>query len=314
MTVDLHAASVRLGGSPLVVPRVAVGTWAWGDRELWGYEPGRDAGGIVEAFGAAAEAGLTFFDTAETYGHGESEKILGFLARKWAARGDVLIATKFAPLPGRSAATLGRALEASLRRLGRPSIDLYQVHWADTQVASIESLMDAMAALVHAGKVRAVGVSNFRASELRTAHAALARHGIPLASQQVEYSLVCRAPEHDGVAEACAELGVTLLAYSPLGHGLLAGGAPMPASRARRLPPGRAARAAAIVPLLAELGAAHGTGPGPIALAWLLRRGALPIAGARTAAHAVAHAAALDVVLGEAELDALERASADARG
>jgi len=117
---------------------------------------------------------------------------------------------------------LPRELEANLARLGRSSIDLYQHHFPNARL-SIPKLMDRLADAVEAGKVKAVGVSNYSAEQMRTAHEALARHGIPLASNQVEYSLLHRQPETNGVLDACRELGITLMAYTPLAGGLLTG-------------------------------------------------------------------------------------------
>ncbi len=109
-----------------------------------------------------------------------------------------------------------------MKRLGRSSIDLYQHHFPSRRV-DIPQLMDLLADAVEAGKVKAVGVSNYSAEQMRMAHAALARRGIPLASNQVEYSLLHRQPEANGVLDACRELGITLIAYSPLAMGMLTG-------------------------------------------------------------------------------------------
>jgi aryl-alcohol dehydrogenase-like predicted oxidoreductase len=306
---------VQIGATSLRASPIAVGTWAWGERRYWGYEGDYGPSEVVDAFVASADAGITLFDTAEVYGHGESEKILGWLLKK---RGEPLaVASKFALLPGRDARTLPRALDASLRRLGLSRIDLYQVHWPDAEMAAIDALMDAMADAVAAGKVGAVGVSNFSAGETRAAHAALARRGVPLASNQVHYSLLHRAPEADGVLETCRELGVTLLAYSPLEQGILTG-----KYAAGRLPAGpraghaafqaeRLAEAAPLVALLGEIGAARGgKRPEQVALAWLCaREGVVPIAGAKNGEQAATNAGALSITLDAGELEAIDRAS-----
>jgi aryl-alcohol dehydrogenase-like predicted oxidoreductase len=305
---------VRIGLTDLEVAPLAAGAWAWGDRSFWGYHGDFGPRDVVDAFSASADAGLDLFDTAEVYGDGESERILGWMVNKRGA--PLLVATKFGLLPGRDAAALPRALDASLRRLGLARVDLYQIHWPDQATAPIPALMDALADAVVAGKARAVGVSNFSASEMREAHAALARRGVPLASNQVEYSLIHRAPEADGVLDACRELGVTLLAYSPLEQGILTGKyAP------GRLPAGpraehaefsaeNLAAATSVVGLLREIGAAHGALPGQAALAWLMAKpGVVPIAGAKTGDQARINAGALGVVLEPGEVEALDRAS-----
>ena len=163
-------------------------------------------------------AGVTLFDTAEMYSGGASERRLGELAHGK----DVLLATKFPPGLFATTSDMPKALDASLARLGRNSIDLYQHHFPSGRV-SIPKLMELMADAVAMGKVKAVGVSNYSAEQLRIAHAALAGRGIPLASNQVEYSLLHRQPEVNGVLDTCRELGITLIAYQPLASGALTG-------------------------------------------------------------------------------------------
>jgi aryl-alcohol dehydrogenase-like predicted oxidoreductase len=306
---------VRIGRTDLEVAPIAVGTWAWGERRYWGYETDHGPRDVVDAFAASADAGLDLFDTAEVYGDGESEKILGWLVRKRGGR--LLVATKFGLLPGRDARMLPRALDASLKRLGLPRVDLYQIHWPDRTMASIDALMDQLAGVVAAGKARAVGVSNFSAEEMREAHAALARYGVPLASNQVRYGLMHRAPEANGVLDACRALGVTLLAYSPLEQGILCGkydiGRVPIGPRAGHPEFGEESLHAArpLVALLREIGAAHdGRPPEQIALAWLTAKAdVVPIAGAKTGAQAASNAGALGLVLTEDEVATLDRAS-----
>ena len=210
----------KLGASELVVPALGVGVMSWGES-IQGYGKTHSREDITQAYRACLDAGLTFFDTAEMYGRGESERILGE-CRRFDGR-PVLIASKFAPLPGRnSASDLRKALDGSLRRLGIERIDLYQIHMPPP-VRKLHEIIDALAAAVRAGKVRAVGVSNFRAPLMRQAHALLASHGIPLASNQVHYNLLHRHPETNGVLAACRELGVGLIAYSPMEQGILSG-------------------------------------------------------------------------------------------
>ena len=316
MSID-PARFVTLGQSGLRVAPIAVGTWAWGERRYWDYEGDFGPNDVADAFTTSVDAGLTLFDTAEVYGDGASEKILGWLVRKSGAR--VAVATKFGLLPGRKgAADLSRAVDASLRRLGLPRVDLYQIHWCDTSMATVESLMHALADAVASGKVGAVGVSNFSASETKAAHATLASRGVPLASNQVHYSLLHRAPEVDGVLDTCRELGVTLLAYSPLEQGLLTG-----KYTAEHLPSGpraghpefapeSVALAQPVVALLREIGRARGDRrPEEAAIAWLRAKGGvLPIAGAKTGAQAAANARALDLELDAGEVEALDRAAA----
>ena len=298
--------TIAIGRSDLRVAPLGVGTWQWGDR-YWRFGGEYGLADVEEAYRVSREAGIDFFDTAEIYGRGKSESMLGALVRR--DQGRVIVATKFAPLPSRwTARDVTRALDASLARLGMQQVDLYQIHWPYT-LLRIDMLMNALADQVEAGKVRAVGVSNYSVRQMRRAHAVLARRGIPLASNQVHYSLLHRAPERNGVLMACRELDVRLIAYSPLEQGILTGkyhrGTPPPGGFRGVLGAYRPSALRASLPLiqrLEQIGAAHGgKTPGQVALNWLIRRGALPIPGAKTAAQAAANAGALGWELTEEE-------------
>jgi aryl-alcohol dehydrogenase-like predicted oxidoreductase len=303
----------------------------WGDR--WGGYYGRAHadGDSRDAFHTCLAAGITLFDTAEIYAFGRTERVLGEYVREARAgagpsgaasaasppRVEPVLATKFAPLPWRlRPADLNRALRGSLRRLGVPRVDLYQMHWAGSPV-SIERWMEAMADAVEAGLVRSVGVSNYSAEQMRRAHAALARRGVPLASNQVQYSLLCRDPERNGLLDACRELGVTLIAYMPLHMGVLTGkytAQHRPRGLFRRfLPYARGdglTRTQPLIALLRKTGEAHGgKAPAQVALNWIVRKGALPIAGVRNARQAQDLAGVLGWALTDDEVAALDRAS-----
>jgi aryl-alcohol dehydrogenase-like predicted oxidoreductase len=171
---------------------------------------------------SALHGGINWFDTAELYGAGVSERSLATaLIAAGVADGEVVVATKWFPLL-RTARNIPRTIDDRLRFLDGYSIDLYMVHqpWG---FSSPESEMDAMADLLEAGKIRSVGVSNFSAQRMRRAHAALAKRGLLLAANQVYYSLLHREIETNGVLETAKELGVTIIAYTPLESGLLSG-------------------------------------------------------------------------------------------
>jgi aryl-alcohol dehydrogenase-like predicted oxidoreductase len=298
--------TINIGKTDLKVPPLGVGTWQWGDTSTWQYGQGYARSEVEEAYRVSREAGLTFFDTAEIYGNGLSETILGGMVRPERER--VTLATKFAPLPWRlSARALPKALDASLKRLGLAQVDLYQIHWPYS-LLRIEALMDALAEQVRAGKVRAVGVSNYRADEMRRAHAALAKHGIPLASNQIHYNLLHRSPERNGVLAACRELEVRLIAYSPIAKGALSGkyhdGAKVSGARRRTrwFTPAGLAASRPLIDLLRKVGEAHGgKTPGQVALNWMVKQGALPIPGAKNAAQATSNAGAIGWDLSEEE-------------
>jgi aryl-alcohol dehydrogenase-like predicted oxidoreductase len=289
------------------VAPLGVGTWQWGDR-YWRFGGEYGLPDVEEAYRVSREAGIDFFDTAEVYGRGKSERILGALIGR--DQGRVVVATKFAPLPARwTARHVTQALDASLKRLGLPQVDLYQIHWPYS-LMRIDLLMNALADQVEAEKVRAVGVSNYSVQQMRHAHTALARRGIPLASNQVHYSLLHRVPERNGVLMACRELDVRLIAYSPLEQGVLTGkyhhGASSPRGFRGMVGAYRPSALRASLPLierLEKIGAAHGgKTPSQVALNWLIQRGALPIPGAKTAAQAIANAGSLGWDLADEEI------------
>lgn len=290
---------------------MGIGTWAWGDRTIWNYGRGYGEAEIAAAFQVALEAGINLFDTAEVYGTGRSERLLGRFIQ--ATDRPVLVATKFMPFPWRwSRASLLRALRGSLERLGLEKVDLYQIHWPLPPMP-IEHWADALAEAVEAGLTRCVGVSNYNLAQMQRAWEALARRGIPLASNQVEYHLLNRSAEKNGLLEKCRELGIRLIAYSPLAKGLLTGKYsaqnPPPGVRGRmfggllkNLPP--------LLDLLTQIGQEHGgKTPSQLALNWIICKGALPIPGVKTAEQATQNVGALGWRLSEAEVQALDEAS-----
>jgi aryl-alcohol dehydrogenase-like predicted oxidoreductase len=181
--------------------------------------------------------------------------------------------------------------------------------------------MESMADAIAAGKIKAVGVSNYSAEQMRIAHAALARRGIPLASNQVEYSLLHRQPEVNGVLDTCRELEVTLIAYQPLASGALTGkygtGArPMGLRRFMGYFRGKGLEAVApVVALLREIGERYAKSPAQVALRWLIENErVLPIPGAKNGKQAADNAGALSFCLTAAEIEALNQATLAWRG
>jgi aryl-alcohol dehydrogenase-like predicted oxidoreductase len=195
---------IPLGTTDLRVTPLGLGIWQWGDTMMWGYGKGYGEADLKPVFESTLAAGINFIDTAETYGRGRSERLLGqFMRETPAARDQLVLATKFAPLPWRlSPGRLLHALRESLNRLGLSQVDLYQIHFPYSPVA-VEMWMEALADAVEAGLTRAVGVSNFSPSQTVRAYAALARRGVPLASNQVEYNLLNRKPETSGLIKVC---------------------------------------------------------------------------------------------------------------
>ena len=314
-----------LGMSDVLVPRLGVGAMTWGDpsgRARWTPAKLAYGGGPANrdeeqrAFDASVAAGATLFDTAEMYGAGASERRVGELAH---GRG-VLVASKFPPNMLSRADVMPRALERSLELLQRPTLDLYMHHYPSRRV-SIPKLMDLMADAVEQGKIRAVGVSNYSAEQMRLAHRVLGDRGIPLASNQVEYSLLHRKPETDGVLDTCRELRVTLIANQPLANGALTGkfvAGARPTGFRRFMPRFRGKEREAVTPIVAllqEIGDAHDRRPAQVALRWLIENDlVLPIPGAKNGRQAADNAGALAFSLTPADIEALDRATAAWRG
>lgn len=306
---------VALGATNLRISPLGTGAWQWGDTMFWQYDQsGAGDAAIETAFQASLAHGINFFDTAEIYGRGQSERLLSqFIER---AGWPVVVASKFFPYPWRlKRADLLRALRSSLQRLGLAQLDLYQIHWPSPWMP-LETWMDGLADAVEAGLVRAVGVSNYNVEQTQRAHTALARRGIPLASNQVEYSLWQRKPETSGLLEMCRQLNITLIAYSPLAQGLLTGKY-SPAN-----PPGGArsvryrrdlARVQPLTATLHAIGAAHGKTPAQVALNWLICKGTVPIPGARNARQARDNAGAMGWRLAADEVATLDRAAEQAK-
>lgn len=290
---------------------MGTGTWAWGDKLVWGFGKSYSDADVRTAFDASIEAGVTFFDTAELYGFGMSERLLGQFIRESGAA--AVVATKFFPLPWRvTRRQVVRALRGSLKRLGMARVDLYQIHWP-MPLIPLETMVSGLADALDEGLIRAGGVSNYNREQTIRAHQTLELRGYGLASNQVEYSLINRAIERDGTMQACNERGVRIIAYSPLGMGLLTGKYsvenPPPGTRGRqyhallpKLPP--------LIAALREIGEAHGgKSPAQVALNWTICKGTLPIPGAKNASQMAHNAGALGWRLREDEVARLDEVS-----
>jgi aryl-alcohol dehydrogenase-like predicted oxidoreductase len=300
-----QAQRIAIGRTDLQVSPLGIGTNRWGVTRL--ADPG-----LQPTFEAALAEGINFFDTAEIYGLGGSEGTLGqFLP---SAGPKAVIATKFLPFPWRlRKSSLTAALRASLARLRLAQVDLYLIH-VPLPPITIETWMDALAEAVDAGLVRAVGVSNFSAEQTRRAHAALKRHGIPLACNQVEYSLLKRNIERNGVLEACREIGATVVAYRPISGGLLTGRYtpenPPGRQRWRVYSPEHLTRIRPVIDLLGKIGEAHGgKTPSQVALNWTMCKGTLPIPGATQVRHLREDVGALGWRLADGEVESLDEAT-----
>lgn len=291
---------------------MGLGLMQWGDIKLSdkpGFQIDKD---ITEAFKIALSAGINFFDTAEMYGKGRSEIQLGKCLKNISS--DVVIATKFMPFPWRlTKGELRSALLRSLKRMGVSKVDLYQMHWPIPPV-SIKSWMDAMSDVVADGLVRAVGVSNYSPTQTRIAFEALNKHHIPLASNQVKYSLLDRHIERSGLVDLCNKLDITLIAYSPLEKGILTGkysANNVPSGfRSWRYNKSYLTKVEPLLHALEEIGEAHASmTPARVALNWLMCKGAVPIPGARNVKQAQDNAGSLGWRLSIDEVNRLDKIS-----
>ena len=295
---------------------MGLGAWSWGDRVVWQYGKEYTHDSVREAFQSSVAEGIRFIDTAEVYGGGRSERLVGqFIAESGQP---VLVATKFFPMPWRlSRGSMPAALRASLNRLQLESVDLYLIHWP-SPLWSVERMMEGLALCVEAGLTRTVGVANFDQAYMLRAYSTLAQHNLPLAANQVHYSLLNRLVEKTGLLARSVELGVRVIAYSPLEMGLLTGkyspNNPPPGNRGGRY----TLLLHKIGPLLrtmTEIGQDHGgKSNAQVALNWVIRKGLMPIPGAKDADQALQNAGALGWQLTDEEMARLDEASDQING
>jgi aryl-alcohol dehydrogenase-like predicted oxidoreductase len=291
------------------ISKIGLGTWQFGSRE-WGYGS-QYADEVARAIvRRALELGVTLFDTAEIYGFGRSERILGRALGE--DRESVFLATKILPVLPVAPVVEQRAV-ASANRLGARRLDLYQVHQPNPVVRD-GTIMRGMRALQRVGLVGEVGVSNYSLRRWRAAEEAL---GGPVLSNQVPYSLVARAPEQDLLPYASSQ-GRVVLAYSPLAQGLLSGRyhpGNLPANRVRAANPlflpENLQRAGELLTVLGEVAAAHSATPAQVALAWVIRHPAVAaIPGASSVEQLENNVAAAEIDLADDQYQALADAAA----
>lgn len=310
------AASIKLrnlGNTDIKVTPIGLGTWQFSAGQgvsalIWSSLSNEAMNEIVKT---ALDGGINWFDTAELYGKGRSEQTLALALQKAnTPDDDVVIATKWSPT-FRTARSIKKTIEERLRMLEGFSIDLYQIH-QPISFSSIEAEMEAMADLVESGKVRAIGVSNFSEKQMRRAHKALERRGLPLASNQVKYNLLDRRIEKNGVLDAAQELGITIIAYSPLEMGLLTGKFHDNAELLQNVPflrrklfRKKILKSRSLTERLKDISVKHNVTPAQIALNWLINfKGATVVAipGATKASHAAQNTGAMRFELSDQEL------------
>ena len=312
-----------LGRSPIAISPIGLGCWQFSEGRgfagrFWPALSQETANHIVAA---SLDAGINWFDTAEVYGGGRSEAALArALTAAGKKNGDVVVATKWWPM-WRTAGNIKATIRARQSFLASFGIDLYQIH-QPFALASTAAQMHAMADLVEDQRIRTVGVSNFSAAKMRAAHQVLATRGIHLVSNQVRYSLLDRRIEKNGVLKAAKELGITIIAYSPLAQGILSGKYHRDPDMIRSRPGPRKwmtafrrrglDRSRALVAALEEIARAHDATPSQVALNWLADfhgDTVVVIPGATIVAQAEENAGAMRFRLSDAEMKRLDELS-----
>ncbi|MBW4667028.1 MAG: aldo/keto reductase [Cyanomargarita calcarea GSE-NOS-MK-12-04C] len=306
----------------LFLPAMGCGTWAWGNRLLWGYNESMDEQ-LQAVFDLCVRNGVTLFDTGDSYGtgklNGQSEKLLGRFTTEYQDVGkeNICIATKLAAYPWRlTRQSMVSACKSSAQRLGR-NVDLVQMHWSTANYAPWQegALLDGLADLYEQGLVKGVGLSNFGPKRLKLVQKKFQASNVPITTLQVQYSLLSTYPVTElGLKDVCDQLGIKLIAYSPLALGLLTGkysdkGSFPKGIRGllfRQILPG-------ITPLLGclrEVAQSRNKTMSQISINWCICKGAIPIPGAKSVEQARENIGALGWQLDAGEVAELDRAAA----
>jgi aryl-alcohol dehydrogenase-like predicted oxidoreductase len=310
----------RLGKTDLHVTPIGLGCWQFAgnrgfSKMVWNSPLQEEVNKIVKS---SLEGGINWFDTAELYGRGSSERALATaLCKADIANKDVVIATKWSPF-FRTAGNIPHTIDRRVECLAPCKIDLYQIHMPSA-FSSIEAQMNAMARLVKEGKIGHIGVSNFSAAQMRRAQDALARHGLPLAANQVKFNLLNRDLEKNGVLEAAKELKISLIAYSPLAQGVLTGkyhNNPESIKKVpflRRLVLGRQIeKTRNLIKTIKNIAGAHNCSLSEVVLSWTVNYHGdiiLAIPGASTLEHVHQNIGALTLKLTPEEMTNLDKES-----
>jgi pyridoxine 4-dehydrogenase len=309
----------------LFLPPMGCGTWAWGNRLLWGYDESMDQQ-LQAVFDLCVSNGITLFDTGDSYGtgklNGQSEKLLGRFTTQYQGIGkeSICIATKLAAYPWRlTRQSMVSACKSSAQRLGR-NVDLVQMHWSTGNYAPWQegALLDGLADLYEQGLVKGVGLSNFGPKRLKLVQKKFQARNVPISTLQVQYSLLSTYPVTElGLKDVCDQLGIKLIAYSPLALGLLTGkysdkGSFPKGIRGllfRQILPG-------ITPLLGclrEVAQSRNKTMSQISINWCICKGAIPIPGAKSVEQARENIGALGWQLDAGEVAQLDLAATASR-
>jgi pyridoxine 4-dehydrogenase len=314
----------------LSLPSMGCGTWAWGNQLLWGYNESMDDQ-LQEVFNLCVSNGVTLFDTGDSYGtgrlNGRSELLLGRFNREYVGLGkdNICIATKLAAYPWRwTRQSMVKACKSSAQRLQR-NVDLVQMHWSTANYAPWQEggLLDGLADLYEQGLVKGVGLSNYGPKRLKQVQKKFAERGIPITTLQVQYSLLSTYPVTQlKLKDLCDELGIKLIAYSPLALGLLTGKyseqGPLPKGirgllfrqilrgmhRRKEASAGRS-----LLSCLQEVAQFRNKTMSQVAINWCICKGTIPIPGAKSVEQARENIGALGWQLNVSEIAELDRAA-----
>ena len=305
----------------LILPQMGCGTWAWGNRLLWGYDESMDTQ-LQEVFDLCVSNGITLFDTGDSYGtgklNGQSEKLLGKFDRQYtgANKDSICLATKLAAYPWRlTRKSMVKAAEASMQRMGR--VDLAQMHWSTANYFpwQEEQLLDGLGDLYERGLVKGIGLSNYGTKRLKRIHAKFSRRTIPIKTLQVQYSLLSTYPVTElGIKETCDELGIKLIAYSPLCLGILTGkytdSSTYPKGLRGLLFKRLVPEAKPLLNCVKAIADSREKTMAQVAINWCIAKGAIPIPGAKNIKQAEDNIAAKDWLLDAGEVEELDRTAA----
>lgn len=314
----------NLGKSDIMITPIGLGCWQFSKQgnlagKFW---PTLDDDLIREVVRISLEGGINWFDTAEIYGNGASEKILAkTLTGLGKKPGDAVIATKWWPM-FRTASNILKTIDDRVDALNPFPIDLYQVHqpWGfSSEIAE----MEAMATLVRNRKIKVVGVSNFSAKQMRSAWETFQKSGINLVSNQVQYSLLQRKIESNGIMETAKELGITIIAYSPLAQGLVTGKFHDHPELLKNIgfrrfssqfKPKGIEKSRPVAEMVKKLAVKYNATPSQVALNWLIHYNGntvVAIPGATKATHAAENTGAMKFVLSKEDMHLLDEVSKD---
>ncbi len=304
--------------SSLSLSPMGCGTWAWGNQLLWDYDPNMDDA-LQQVFNLAVANGVTLFDTGDSYGTGKlkgrSESLLGQFLREYQGTNQdkVCLATKLAAYPWRlTANSMISAWQKSSERLGK-NVDLVQMHWSTANYAPWQekSLLNGLVRLYEQGKVKGVGLSNYGTKRLKKVYQSFADRGVPIATLQVQYSLLSTYPVTElGLKNVCDELGIQLIAYSPLALGLLTGkygeGKPFPKGLRGFLFKPFFPKINPLLSCLEAIAQEREKTLAQIALNWCMVKGTIPIPGAKNKEQMRENIGALGWRLSEGEVKELD--------